>query len=116
MNSSVINIVSIEDQNYTVGFEDGYDVCKQHYQYLIQERKRMRREVKRQRLYFLKQKTVGLLMLVLTGLGVMFLDGDATIAIITVPISGMLLFSKEMCWMNRYYWEVKERDNNGLSI
>ena len=40
----------------------------------------------------------------------MVTDGDATIAIITVPLGLYLVFTKEMLLVNDFYRETKERD------
>lgn len=37
-------------------------------------------------------------------------EGDATIAVFTVPLGLYMIFSREMCIVNRYYWETKERN------
>lgn len=44
-------------------------------------------------------------MLVLTIFAVKLLDGDATIALLTVPLGLILIFSKEKWWMDNYYFE-----------
>ena len=59
------------------------------------DRKRERRRRQR-RQYFLKQRLTGVFILVFTVLAVMATGGDATIAIITVPLGLYLLFTKEM--------------------
>lgn len=41
------------------------------------------------------------------------LDGDATIALITVPLGLYLAFTKEMCIVNEFYWQTKERAKHG---
>lgn len=69
---------------------------------------------RRRRLYFLKQKVIGVFMLVLTIFAVKLLDGDATIALLTVPLGLTLIFSKEKWWMDNYYFEneANERRKN----
>lgn len=59
---------------------------------------------------FLKQRLTGVFLLVFTALAVMATGGDATIAIITVPLGLYLLFTKEMLLVNDFYRETKERD------
>ncbi len=59
------------------------------------DRQRERRRRQR-RQYFLKQRLTGVFLLVFTVLAVMATGGDATIAIITVPLGLYLLFTKEM--------------------
>ena len=58
---------------------------------------RQRERRRRQRCqYFLKQRLTGVFLLVFTALAVMATGGDATIAIITVPLGLYLVFTKEM--------------------
>ena len=52
-------------------------------------------------------------LLAFTALAVYILEGDATIAIFTVPLALYMIFSREMCIVNSYYWETKERETNG---
>ena len=59
------------------------------------DRQRERRRRQR-RQYFLKQRLTGVFLLVFTALAVMATGGDATIAIITVPLGLYLVFTKEM--------------------
>lgn len=63
----------------------------------------------RHQIYFLKQKLMGVALLLLTILVVIALDGNMTIAIVTVPLGLVLLFSKTMLITDDYYFEVKER-------
>lgn len=74
------------------------------------ERRERRERVRRQRRwYFFKQKLTGMALLGLTVLTVPLLDGDATIAVLTVPMGLYLIFSKEMLLVNEFYWRTKER-------
>lgn len=65
---------------------------------------------KRERLYFLKQKVVGLFLIIITILlcnsnlmyDITTGKNDWTIALITIPIGLILLFSKEKYWMDNY--------------
>lgn len=58
--------------------------------------------------YFLTQKLLGVLMLIVSVISMIILDGDITVALFTVPIGLTLLFSKEMIFTNEYFFEVKE--------
>jgi hypothetical protein len=60
--------------------------------------------------YFIKQKLIGILMAILSVLSVIWLGGEAAVALIFVPIGLMLIFSKDMVWMDKYYFEVKQRE------
>ena len=73
------------------------------------DRQRERRRRQR-RQYFLKQRLTGIFLLLFTILAVMLTGGDATIAIITVPLGLYLVFTKEMLLANDFYRETKERD------
>jgi len=52
-------------------------------------------EKKARRWYFIKQKAYGLVTLAVTVLAVWATEGDITIAVITVPLGLMCLFSKK---------------------
>lgn len=83
--------------------------------YLENRRRWERREHRRQqrRWYFIKQRLSGIFFIVLTMILIKLLDGDATIALITVPLGLYLAFTKEMCIVNEFYWQTKERAKHG---
>lgn len=58
------------------------------------------------------QKLSGIALLAFTALAVYILEGDATIAVFTVPLALYMIFSREMCIVNSYYWETKERERS----
>ena len=97
---------NLEDA-YEAGYADGMADIRKRY--------RSRQEKKARRWYYIKQKLYGAALLIATVFAVWVLDGDATIAIITVPLGVSCLFSKEMLIVDKYYWEhedereVKER-------
>lgn len=74
----------------------------------IRERNRERREQRERKCYFIKQRICGLATLAFTILAVRFLDGDATIALFTIPLGVSLLLSKQMLIVNQYYWEHED--------
>ena len=74
----------------------------------IRERNRERREQRERKRYFIKQRICGLATLAFTILAVRFLDGDATIALFTIPLGVSLLLSKQMLIVNQYYWEHED--------
>ena len=82
------------------------------------ERHRRRREqLRRQRRwYFIKQKLTGIAVLAFTAFVVWLLDGDATIAVLTVPLGMYLVFSREMLITNNFYWQTKEREKRGTDF
>ena len=79
--------------------------------YMERWRKDSQKERRRQyRRTFLKQRLMGIAILAITMIAAKMLDGDATIALITVPLGLYLLFTKEMLLVNDFYRETKERD------
>lgn len=74
------------------------------------ERQRRERRRQQRRWCFIKQRLYGLVLIIFTILAVMILHGDATIAVVTLPLAGCLLFSKEMLIVDNYYWKTKERE------
>ncbi len=59
--------------------------------------------------YFVKQKLIGIAMLLLTAVSWIVLDGDATIGILYVPIGIYLIFTKKMWVMDDYFLQIEER-------
>lgn len=96
--------------NVKRGFDKGYKACQLDYKKRAKERKQLKIQEKRRRLYFLKQKVVGVFLLVLTIFAVKLLEGDATIALITIPLGLGLIFGKEKWWMDSYYFETKNEE------
>lgn len=89
------------DDGYNAGYKAGIMMQKQKIRQL-----RTQRKAERQRaLFFLKQKLVGALMLILTIGGVMASDGDITFAFFTLTIAFLLMFSKKKILIDKYYWE-----------
>lgn len=80
--------------------------------YMERWRQNSRRERRRQyrRRYFLKQRLTGIALLALTILAVKLLDGDATIALITVPLGLYLIFTGEIVITAVFNRDTKERD------
>jgi len=74
-NTELVNYI-LEDA-YTQGYTDAMRK--------IRERNRVRREQRERKIYFIKQRLYGLATLAFTVLAVRFLDGDATIALFTIP-------------------------------
>lgn len=70
-----------------IGYELGYRAC-------VLKNKKLQRKRARRRLYFIKQRLIGIAILLFTVLMAWLLDGDATLAIITIPIGILLIFSK----------------------
>lgn len=66
----------------------------------------------RRGMYFIKQKIIGVIMLLLSILTVIVLDGDITVAIFMTPISLMTIFTKDMVITDEYFFEVKSQEAN----
>ena len=75
----------------------------------VRNQRRRYQERRKRCIYFAKQKALGVLMLALSVIIPVAMDGDATPLLITVPMGLALLFSKEMMIYNSYYMEVQER-------
>lgn len=75
------------------------------------ERHKKRRDRKKHRSYIMKQKMLGVLLLVFTVLISAWMEDDASFAIITMPIACMFIFSKEKLFMNDYYFKAGEEAN-----
>lgn len=86
---------------YTAGVLESYALCRNRFA------KNLEREYWRM-LYFLKQKLYGFLLAIVTIFAVVVLEGDATIAVFTIPISALLIFSRKMILVNDFYWREKE--------
>ena len=93
----------IDQESYRAGYNAGAAESYTIY------RKRLEREYGRF-IYFLKQKLLGVLLLVVTFLTVKLLNGDATIAIFTVPYGLALICGRNMLLVNDFYWKEKERN------
>lgn len=85
---------------------------KRGYADALEDMRQRQREKKRRRQYFIMQKLSGIALLAFTALAVYILEGDATIAVFTVPLALYMIFSREMCIVNSYYWETKERERS----
>lgn len=84
-----------DSRPYETGYATGYRTRQFNY----------KKRAKERRLYFLKQKVAGAFLLVLTLFAVKLLEGDATVALITVPLGLGLIFSKEQLWTDSYYFD-----------
>jgi hypothetical protein len=94
---------------YDSGYSDGYNECVLNYKKTTEERKQRKTEKKKRRLYFFEQKLLGLVGLLITVFAMFLLD-DLTIAVITIPISLALIFSRDKILLNKYFWETKENE------
>ncbi len=72
--------------------------------YMDQRSKHKKEQARKRRFwYFLKQRLTGIFLLAITVPAVAVMDGDATMALVTVPLGLCLLFTKEKLIMDRYY-------------
>ncbi|MBS6180537.1 MAG: hypothetical protein KH921_07090 [Erysipelotrichaceae bacterium] len=105
MNSVTKNI--IDTSEYQIGYDEGYQACIKNYK----KRKEKRNAELRRARYFMKQKAIGFLLIVATVLAVwLLLDGDATIALVTIPLGLTLMFTKEKYWMDDYFYETENKE------
>ena len=74
------------------------------------ERRKKVRERRKRKRYFLTQKLYGVAMLILTAVSVKLLEGDITAAFILVPMGIVLITSKEMLIVNKYFWECEGKE------
>lgn len=58
--------------------------------------------------YFVKQKLLGVALTILALVSPIILDGDITVAIVLAPMGIGLTCTKEMVYMNNYFFEVEE--------
>lgn len=96
------------DKAYMAGYTDA----------MTQERER-KKEAKRRRerkKYFAVQKITGVAMFAFTAVAAKLLDGDITIAFITIPLGLCLLLSREMLIINKYYWKCNEAEREGGNV
>ncbi|MDO4292189.1 MAG: hypothetical protein Q4C65_03050 [Eubacteriales bacterium] len=93
------------EDSYINGYADALEDMRRWQQ----ARRQRERERQARRWYFLKQRALGVVMLILTVLAVWILEGDATIALITVPLGLVLIFSRQKLIVNDYYFETEER-------
>ena len=63
----------------------------------------------RRKKYFVKQKLLGLSLIILAIIAAILTEGDITLAFILVPIGLGIIFTKEMVLMNDYYYEMERK-------
>ena len=104
-------------KEYENSYINGYADALEDMRRWQQARRQQERERQARRWYFLKQRALGAAVLVFTVLAVWILEGDATIALITVPLGLALIFSRQKLVVNDYYFETEERQaGNGTDI
>jgi uncharacterized membrane protein len=98
----------ISQYHYDVGFQDGYMACKEEYAERAKKKREQRIKEREKVLYFLKQKALGVFVLIFTAISIWLLDGDATIGAVMIPLGIMLIFSKKPIIYGKYYWEMED--------
>lgn len=79
------------------------------YMNAIRQRNKRETERRKKKAYFIKQRAAGILLIIVAALTVPIMDGDATAAVVLIPLGLILIFTHEMCIDNDYYREVQER-------
>lgn len=100
-------------KEYEDSYINGYADALEDMRRWQQARRQQEREREARRWYFLKQRVLGVAMLIFTVLAVWILEGDATIALITVPLGLALIFSRQKLVVNDYFFETEERAAHG---
>ncbi|MCM1439595.1 MAG: hypothetical protein NC131_10405 [Roseburia sp.] len=95
-------------KGYEESYINGYADALEDMRRWQQERRQREQDRQARRWYFLKQRALGAAVLVFTVLAVWALEGDATIALITVPLGLALVFSRQKLVVNDYYFETEE--------
>ncbi len=72
----------------TDGFETGYAKCRL-------EKRRQLRDDRMEKLYFTKQRIAGAFVLAVSVVSAVLLNGDATFALIGVPLGCAMIFGKQ---------------------
>lgn len=93
------------EDSYTNGYADAIEDMRRWQQ----ARRQRERDRNARRWYFIKQRALGAAVLAFTMLAVWFLEGDATVALVTVPLGLALVFSREKMIVNDYYLKTEER-------
>lgn len=65
---------------------------------------------RRMKMYYLKQKMIGLLMVIASVVSVFFDAELGGYMVMTFGLAGLgLMFTRQMVWMDSFYFEVQER-------
>lgn len=108
----IIDMISYESglaTGYLEGRDDGYEIGYHTCELYIRKREKAK---KKRLLYFILQKTIGILLAVITLFMCIFiLDGDWTFGLIGMPVSIGMIFSRKMLLVNQYWFKCKERRN-----
>lgn len=115
MQTAAVQKISEQNSLYKATLDRAYDRLG-YTDAINQDRSRRRaaRERRERKKYFAMQKLNGVALLIFTAVAIKILEGDATIAFITVPLGLSMLLSKEMLIINKYYWKCEEKAERGV--
>ena len=68
----------------------------------------------KRKIYFIKQKLIGIFGLILSVLTIHWLDGDVTAAVLLSIPSLAMIHSKKMLLVNNYYMDVMDKKHKRL--
>ena len=107
-----LDIVDVDsyDSGYLSGYEVGYRACLDDRRRLAQNRKKRNKEKRQEKLYFLKQRIVGAILILLVIPSYLLLEAGILVGLITIPLGVAMLFSKE-----RYLIDNQYQDNRRLN-
>lgn len=90
------------------GYSDGYIDCKKE----LKRRAFKRREARYRSLYFLKQKLLGFIIVILSIIVSAIFQWDLAPFIFITPFGVFLMFSKEMWYVDDYFLEQEVKEMN----
>ena len=109
MQTAAVQKISEQNSPYKAMLDRAYMIGYQE-----RSHRRAARERRERKKYFAMQKLNGVALLIFTAVAIKILEGDATIAFITVPLGLSMLLSKEMLIINKYYWKCEEKAERGV--
>ena len=69
--------------------------------------------MKKRTKYFIKQKLMGVALILLGVITAVILEGDITVALLLAPFGLGMIFTKKEVLLDDYYYEVNEDRRNG---
>ena len=114
MQTAAVQKISEQNSPYKVTLDRAYMIGYTDAMNQERSRRRAARERRERKKYFAMQKLNGVALLIFTAVAIKILEGDATIAFITIPLGLSMLLSKEMLIINKYYWKCEEKAERGV--
>lgn len=114
MQTAAVQKISEQNSPYKVTLDRAYMIGYMDAMNQERSRRRAARERRERKKYFAMQKLSGVALLIFTAVAIKILEGDATIAFITIPLGLSMLLSKEMLIINKYYWKCEEKAERGV--